>query len=98
MNRCCLISLLIHNSEINLLKLLDQFPFIMEKALEMLEPQVITTYLQSLATSFHKFYADCKVITNDEEISYSRLALISATQTVLKSGLNLLGINAPERM
>ena len=90
--------LLSHNSEIDLLKKLDQFPMIMDTALELLEPQGIANYLQSLASAFHKFYVDCRVITKDKKISQARLALISATQVVLRNGLNILGITAPKRM
>ena len=90
--------LLSNNSEIDLLKKLDQFPMIMDTALELLEPQGIANYLQSLASAFHKFYVDCRVITKDKKISQARLALISATQVVLRNGLNILGITAPKRM
>ena len=90
--------LLSHNSEIDLLKKLDQFPMIMDTAMELLEPQGIANYLQSLASAFHKFYVDCRVITKDKKISQARLALISATQVVLRNGLNILGITAPKRM
>ena len=91
-------TLLSNNSEIDLLKKLDQFPMIMDTALELLEPQGIANYLQSLASAFHKFYVDCRVITKDKKISQARLALISATQVVLRNGLNILGITAPKRM
>ena len=90
--------LLSNNSEIDLLKKLDQFPMIMDTALELLEPQGIANYLQLLASAFHKFYVDCRVITKDKKISQARLGLISATQVVLRNGLNILGITAPKRM
>jgi len=91
-------ALLVHNSEIDLLKKLDLFSIVMDTALETLEPQGIANYLQSLAANFHKFYADCRVITNDKSLSQSRLALISAVQAVLANGLRILGIQTPERM
>jgi len=91
-------SLLIQDAEIELLKQLNQFPEIMAAALESLEPRTIANYLQSLATSFHKFYSECHVITDDHELSLARLALVSAAKNILSKGLEILGISAPERM
>ncbi len=91
-------SLLINDAEIGLLKQLNQFPNIMAIALESLEPRTIAKYLQSLATSFHKFYTECHVITDNNELSLSRLALVSATKNILSKGLGILGISSPKRM
>ncbi len=92
------ITLLTHSSEIELLKSISEFPEIMALALKILEPQDIVNYLQDLAARFHRFYVDCRVITDDENISEARLALIKATKIVLSNGLKILGITAPERM
>ena len=92
------ITLLTHSSEIELLKSIGEFPEIMALALKILEPQDIVNYLQDLAARFHRFYVDCRVITDDENISEARLALIKATKIVLSNGLKTLGITAPERM
>jgi arginyl-tRNA synthetase len=91
-------TLLIHKSEIELIKSLYQFPEIMVNALNTLEPQTIATYLQMLAGKYHKFYANCRVVTEDEHLTNSRLNLISGVQCVLSNGLGILGIKAPERM
>lgn len=91
-------SLLINDAEIGLLKQLNLFPNIMTTVLESLEPRTVANYLQSLAASFHKFYTECHVITEDNELSLSRLALISATKNILSKGLDILGISSPERM
>jgi len=91
-------SLLVQDAEIELLKQLNQFPDIMASALESLEPRTIANYLQSLATSFHKFYTVCHVITDDHELSLARLALVSAVKNILYKGLEILGISSPERM
>lgn len=91
-------SLLIKNAEITLMKQLNQFPEIMATVLESLEPRSIANYLQTLAASFHKFYTECHVITDKENLSQARLALISATKNILAKGLAILGINAPKRM
>ena len=89
---------LTHSSEIKLLKTLEQFPEIMSSALKLLEPQDIANYLQDLAARFHRFYVDCRVITDDNDLSAARVALIKATKIVLANGLNVLGLTAPERM
>jgi len=51
-----------------------------------------------LATVFHQFYRDCKVLTEDGPLREARLSLILATKTILKNTLDLMGISAPERM
>ena len=89
---------LTHSSEIKLLKTLEQFPEIMSSALKLLEPQDIANYLQDLAARFHRFYVDCRVITDDNDLSAARVALIKAAKIVLANGLNVLGLTAPERM
>ena len=89
---------LVHDSELTLLKYLDQFPDMMDSALDQLEPQLIANYLHDLAGHFHKFYTDCRVITDDRPLSQARLALIMAVRVVLANGLHILGINAPQRM
>ncbi|MFQ6614631.1 MAG: arginine--tRNA ligase [Fidelibacterota bacterium] len=84
--------------EINLLKELSRIPQVWESALESLEPQLIAQNLQNLATAFHKFYTVCRVVTNDRELSLARLAVVSAVKAVLKNGLEILGLTAPDRM
>jgi len=91
-------TLLNQSSEIKLLKLMSNFPTMMETALDTLEPQIIANYLQELASSFHKFYGNCKVITENKNISQARLGLINGTKIILSTGLSILGISAPEKM
>ncbi|RZP29037.1 arginine--tRNA ligase [bacterium] len=91
-------SLLKHKSEISLIKSLNEFPEIMIKVLDNLEPQVISNYLHAIASEFHKFYANCRVITDDIELTKSRLHLIKSVKIVLGNGLKILGIQAPEKM
>ena len=91
-------SLLIHKSEISLIKSLNEFPETMIKVLDNFEPQVIANYLHTIAAEFHKFYAKCRVITDDIELTKSRLHLIKSVKIVLGNGLKILGIQAPERM
>ncbi len=89
---------LTHDSELTLLKSISEFPDIMAMALKSLEPQLIANYLHGLAGHFHRFYSDCRVITEDKELSQARLALIFGTKTVIANGLSILGVNAPDRM
>ncbi len=89
---------LTHPSELELLKTLDHFPEIMTSALKLLEPHDIANYLQGLAAHFHRFYVDCRVITDDNDLSAARIALIKATKIVIANGLKVLSISAPERM
>ena len=91
-------SLLTHECEIVLLKQLELFPNIVLSALDSLEPQIIASYLQVTATKFHKYYANCRIINEDEDLTLSRIALARATKNILNSGLSILGINAPEKM
>ena len=91
-------TLLNHKDEIKLIHHMIRFPENMDFAYENLEPQIIANYLQDLATLFHKFYNRCRVITDDVNLSNSRLALISTIKIILENGLNVLGISTPERM
>ena len=91
-------NLLNKESELNLLKQISDFPTVINNACTKLEPQSISIYLNEIASDFHKFYNECKVISNDNEKTKSRLALISATKVVLKNGLSILGISAPKKM
>jgi arginyl-tRNA synthetase len=91
-------TLLDNPAEIRLLKNLDKFPSMVENVLQTLEPQTIATYLHDTAIFFHKFYAECRVITDDAELTNARIALVSATRIILANGLGLLGISSPEKM
>ena len=84
--------------EINLLKYLIRFPEYISLSYENFEPQNIANYLQELATRFHKFYGNCRVLSDDIHKSKSRMALIKAVKIVLKNGLTILGVSTPERM
>jgi arginyl-tRNA synthetase len=79
------------------LELLD-FPRVIQNAASRREVHPIPTYLETLATRFHQFYTVHRVLVEDAEVRTSRLALCAATKSVLASGLELLGVNAPEKM
>ncbi|MCX6135039.1 MAG: arginine--tRNA ligase [Ignavibacteriales bacterium] len=91
-------SLLVQPEEVALVKLLLEFPEIVESSCFGFEPQRLTTYLHDAATAFHKFYHEHRVVTPDRDLSVARLALCSATRTVLANGCKILGISAPDRM
>ena len=79
------------------MELLD-FPRVVENAAARREAHPIPTYLETLATRFHQFYTVHRVLVDDEEMRQRRLALCAATKNVLRSGLDLLGVSAPEKM
>lgn len=90
--------LLTHQSESDLIKQLIRFPEIIEDAAKDYQLQGVPVYAYDLATVFNRFYRDCKVITDNKELTAARLALISATKIVLKNTLDLMGISSPEKM
>ena len=92
------VTLLQLESEIQLIKNIMEFPTIVEKAHDSLEPQFIANYLHALAGKFHSYYANERVITNDTEQTAARIILVQAIKIVLCNGLKILGIHAPERM
>jgi len=92
------LKLLNHPSELELIKQLISFPEIVEDTAKDYQIQRLPQYAIDLATVFHQFYRDCRVLTGVEPLREARLALILATKTVLKNTLNLMGISAPERM
>ena len=79
------------------LELLD-FPRVIQNAASRREVHPIPTYLETLATRFHQFYTLHRVLVDDKGTRQRRLALCAATKTVLRSGLDLLGVSAPEKM
>jgi arginyl-tRNA synthetase len=91
-------ALLSDDAEISLIKVLIEFPEVMSTALKNLEPQGIANYLHHMSTEFHKFYASCRVITDEQHLSTARLNLITAVKIVLGNGLGVLGISTPKRM
>ncbi len=92
------LGLLATPEDINLIKLLAGFKEQVEKSADTLHPHVIFTYLMSLASAFHGYYNKHKVITEDKALSRARLALVLAVKKVIRNGLCLLGVSAPERM
>lgn len=91
-------ALLKEPSEIALVKLLLEFPEVIESACTGFEPQRLTTYLHDVATGFHKFYHDHRVVIPERDLSFARVGLCLASKMVLANGCRILGISAPESM
>ncbi len=87
-----------HPSEMALIKKLLDYPDIIAKAAESIEPHRIPNYLHEMATAFHRFYHDNRVVTEDNELTQARLKLCQAARQVLQNGLALLSISAPKTM
>jgi len=92
------LALLGHSSEIELIKKLSELPDLVAEVAGSYETHRLTRYAQDLAAIFHGFYTECRVVSEDEELTKARLALVDAARTVLTNTLHLLGISAPEKM
>lgn len=92
------LSVLSHEAEMKLIKDIITFPeWILSAALSK-EPHRLINFLNELATDFHKFYHDCRIMGEEHEIAHARIALLHAVAIVMANGLHILGIDAPERM
>ncbi|MCG8617376.1 MAG: arginine--tRNA ligase, partial [Desulfobacterales bacterium] len=92
------LSRLVEDEELRLIKTVAGFREQVEKSAATLHPHVIFTYLMALAGAFHGYYNKHKVITDDVPLSAARLSLVLAVKKVIRNGLSLLGVSAPERM
>jgi arginyl-tRNA synthetase len=92
------LSLLKHPEELGLVKLLIDFPEVVESCALSFEPHRLCDYLNEVATAFHRFYHNHRVVSQDESLTRARLILCIATRIVLANGFKILGISAPERM
>jgi len=92
-------SVLNHYSEIELIKKIAFFPEIIKQANREYKPHLLANYLFEIASQFNQFYRDCPVIYEEkDEIRKARLFLVKATKIVIRNGLKLLGITAPDEM
>lgn len=89
---------LIEADAVALVALLGRFAETVQSAAQNLEPHVVAQYLRDLAAAFHGYYHAVPFLIDDEALRNARLALALATQQVLKNGLDLLGVSAPDRM
>lgn len=91
-------SLLNSEEEYNLLRTLYNFTDVVIDAHEKFEPYFVTRYTTELAKQFNKYYNSTQIIVDDELLKNTRLMLCYAVKTVIKEGLNLIGVAAPEKM
>ncbi|GAI41660.1 unnamed protein product, partial [marine sediment metagenome] len=92
------VSLLSTEPELTLIRKMLLLPEVVEIVVHTLEPHHLTYYAQDLATVFHSFYKQCRVISRNEMLTKARLKLVEAAKIVLAKTLHLMGMTAPERM
>ena len=92
------VSLLTTEPELTLIRKMLLLPELVETIATTLEPHHLTYYAQDLATVFHSFYKQCRVVSKDEALTKARLKLVEAAKTVLSRTLHLMGMTAPEQM
>ncbi len=91
-------SLLNHEAEMSLIRLMVRLPEIIELTATNLEPHRLPYYALDLSTAFHSFYKQCRVITDNPDKTMARLKLVRAAQIILAKTLHLMGMSAPESM
>ncbi len=87
-----------HPQELALLGRLAEFPETCAAAAREMSPHLVAYYLKDLAAELHGYYAACQFLVEDEALRHARLLLIAATRRVLRNGLALLGVSAPDKM
>ncbi|MDD5893757.1 MAG: arginine--tRNA ligase [Coriobacteriaceae bacterium] len=92
------LSVLVDDAELALARKIDEFPELAAGCARDLAPFRITHYAQDLASTFHQFYTQCHVLTDDDVLTAARLFAADATRRVLRNALGLLGVSAPEKM
>ena len=92
------LSLLKHPSEESLIKTILRFPEMITSAANAREPHRLINFLNDVASAFTSFYHDCRIIGVEEDLAQARIELAKSTAQVLRNGLTILGISAPENM
>ncbi|MFZ2323146.1 MAG: arginine--tRNA ligase [Ignavibacteriaceae bacterium] len=92
------LNLLVNEHEQNLLKVLHNFKEKLLFSAENFEAHLLCNYLEELAAAYHRFHRFCRILGTERNLAEARLALAVATKIVLKNGLTVLGVSAPERM
>ncbi len=90
--------ILTEKEERELSKKVMMFDDVLETCVQIHSPHALATYLIDCSTQFHKFYDSCRVVDAEPAVRNARFALLGATQTVVRLGLSLLGVSAPEKM
>ncbi len=89
---------LVSESAYALAKLIHRMPEVISEAAVKYEPSIVTRHTVDIAQAFNRFYQSERIITDNEDETLSKLALVAATKNAIKCGLSLLGVKAPERM
>ncbi len=84
--------------ELDLVKKILAYPEVIQKSAEALEVHRVSFYLQELVGQFHSYYNKHRIVTDDKELTLARLFLVDCLRTLIRSGLGLLGVSAPEKM
>jgi len=92
------LALLSTPEDIQLIKTLARFPETIQSAAKMMEPHRVAYYLMDLASGFHAYYNKHRVLTEEPSLTQARLSLVLAVQKVIRNGLRLMGVSAPDRM
>ena len=92
------LSLLVSEAEVDLLREIAEFPEQVVVAAELRAPHRLTHYARLLAERFHHFYAECRVVTEDEELTQARLWLVAGAKQTVANVLDILGVSAPASM
>ncbi|MFC1978945.1 arginine--tRNA ligase [Chloroflexota bacterium] len=92
------VSLLTHDAELNYIRKMLQLSEIIDLIARTYEPHHLTYFAQEMATAFHSFYKQCRVITDDKKITAARLKLVAVAKIVFVKVLTLMGMNAPNTM
>ena len=87
-----------HEAELDLMRAIASFEETVLVAARQRAPYRLTKYAEDLARHFHRFYTECRVVTEDATLTRARLALARSAKQVLANALDLLGVSAPERM
>jgi arginyl-tRNA synthetase len=86
------------SEELNLLKVMGQFQEVVESCVRHNDVHHLASYLRELSSTFHSFYRQCRVLTEDEELTQARYYLTQSVKIVLENGLDILGLSRPEAM
>ena len=92
------VNLLTTEPELSLIRRMLQFPEVIETVVSNLEPHHLTYYAQELATAFHSFYKQCRVVSDDEALTAARLKLVDAARVAFARTLSIMGMSVPEKM
>ncbi len=92
------VNLLLEDTELNLISLLNRYPEIIEESASLYEPHQLAYYLRELANGLHTYYNAIHLLCEDKNLRNARLCLLKAVRQTLRNGLTLLGVSTPETM